>query len=57
MLSNDLKKSLKKGGYLVLSGILNKYEDRIKDTFKDLKLIEIKQSNDWSSFVYKEIDE
>ena len=57
MLSNDLKKSLKKGGYLVLSGILSKYEDRIKDTFKDLELIEIKQSNDWSSFVYKEIDE
>ena len=57
MLSNDLKKSLKKGGYLVLSGILNKYEDRIKDTFKDLELIEIKQANDWVSFVYKEMDE
>ena len=57
MLSNDLKKSLKKGGYLVLSGILNKYEDRIKDTFKDLELVEIKQANDWVSFVYKEMDE
>ena len=57
MLSNDLKKSLKKGGYLVLSGILNKYEDRIKDTFKDLELLEIKQANDWVSFVYKEMDE
>ena len=57
MLSNDLKKSLKKGGYLVLSGILNKYKDRIKDTFKDLELVEIKQANDWVSFVYKEMDE
>ena len=57
MLSNDLKKSLKKGSYLVLSGILNKYEDRIKDTFKDLELVEIKQANDWVSFVYKEMDE
>ena len=57
MLSNDLKKSLKKGGYLVLSGILNKYEDRIKDTFKDLELVEIKRANDWVSFVYKEMDE
>ena len=41
----------------LMNCILNKYEDRIKDTFKDLELVEIKQANDWVSFVYKEIDE
>ncbi|AQW81622.1 50S ribosomal protein L11 methyltransferase [Campylobacter pinnipediorum] len=53
MLEKDLKNILKDGAYLVLSGILAKYETRIKDTFKEFELVEQKQLNDWVSFVFK----
>lgn len=53
MLEKDLKNILNDGAYLVLSGILQKYEDRIKETFRDLKLVEQKKLNDWVSFVFK----
>lgn len=55
MLANDLKKAVKSGGYLILSGILDRYQDRIKTAFKELKLIEHKQLNDWVSYVFKKI--
>lgn len=53
ILEKDLKDKLKNGGILILSGILNKYEDRIKDKFKDLKLLDSIISNEWLSLVYK----
>ncbi|MCD8212577.1 MAG: 50S ribosomal protein L11 methyltransferase [Campylobacter sp.] len=53
MLANDLKNSLNHDAYLMLSGILIKYEDRIKQTFKELELVEQKLLNDWVSFVFK----
>lgn len=53
MLEKDLKKTVSKGGFLILSGILNRYEERIKESFCDLKLLEMKQANEWLSFVYK----
>lgn len=53
MLQNDLKKILNNGGYLVLSGILQKYSERIKENFKDLELVEQKELNEWVSFVFK----
>lgn len=49
ILQNDLKNSLNSGGILILSGILEKYLDRIKNSFKELEILEIKQKNDWVS--------
>ncbi|TEY04662.1 50S ribosomal protein L11 methyltransferase [Campylobacter sp. US33a] len=53
ILEKDLKNSLKDGAYLILSGILDKYEERVKDKFKDLKLVESLKVNEWLSLVYK----
>ena len=53
ILSADLKKALKPGGKLVLSGILEKYKDRIEQAFSDLSFICMKQKNEWLSFVYE----
>ena len=53
ILSADLKKALKPGGKLVLSGILEKYKDRIEQAFSDLSFIFMKQENEWLSFVYE----
>ncbi|OCX42482.1 ribosomal protein L11 methyltransferase [Campylobacter ornithocola] len=53
ILEKDLKDKTKKGGILILSGILNKYEERIKDKFKDLTLLECKYKGEWLSLAYK----
>ncbi|WP_297963886.1 50S ribosomal protein L11 methyltransferase [uncultured Campylobacter sp.] len=53
ILSADLKKALKPGGKLVLSGILEKYKDRIEQAFSDLSFVCMKQENEWLSFVYE----
>lgn len=53
MLQNDLKSHVKIGGILILSGILDKYLDRIKTAFKDFKLLELRQENEWLSFVFE----
>ena len=53
MLQNDLKKSVENGGILILSGILEKYLDRIKSSFSDLNLVEVSQKNEWVSLVFK----
>ena len=53
ILSADLKKALKPGGKLVLSGILEKYKDRIEQAFSDLNFVQMKKQNDWLSFVYE----
>ena len=52
-LSADLKKALKPGGKLVLSGILEKYKDRIEQAFSDLNFVQMKKQNEWLSFVYE----
>lgn len=53
MLEKDLKSHLAKGGFLILAGILDKYQERIQGAFKDLALKEQIQTNEWLSFVYK----
>lgn len=53
ILEKDLKKSVKKGGFLILSGILDKDNDKIKNSFKDFKEIEKIKANEWLSFVYQ----
>ena len=53
ILSADLKRALKPGGKLVLSGILEKYKDRIEQAFLDLNFVQMKKQNEWLSFVYE----
>ncbi len=53
ILSADLKKALKPGGKLVLSGILEKYKDRIEQASSDLNFVQMKKQNEWLSFVYE----
>ena len=53
ILSADLKKALKPGGKLVLSGILEKYKDRIEQAFSDLNFVQMKKQNEWLSFIYE----
>ncbi|WP_270985516.1 50S ribosomal protein L11 methyltransferase [Campylobacter helveticus] len=53
ILEKDMKNCLKENAILILSGILDKYEARIKDKFKDLSLVCELRKNEWLSLVYK----
>lgn len=52
-LKKELVANVKKGRFLILSGIIARYEERVKDEFKDLQLIKFCQKNEWLSFVYQ----
>jgi len=52
-LASDLKKAVKPGGYLILSGILDKKEELVKDSFKDLSLEKRTLKDEWVTLVYK----
>ncbi len=53
MIASDLKKCLEEDGILIISGILDKHENRIKNKFKDLEKLELIRKNEWLTFVYK----
>jgi len=53
MISKELKKCLKEGGTLVLSGILDKHLNRVLKKFDDLDQIEVIQKNEWVTLVLK----
>lgn len=53
MINKDLKKCLKKDSILIISGILDKHENKVKNKFKDLEEIETIYKNEWISIVYK----
>ncbi|TLS70847.1 50S ribosomal protein L11 methyltransferase [Aliarcobacter thereius] len=57
MISNDLKTSMKEDGTLILSGILDKYENRVKNSFNDLVLKERIQKNEWLTLIFKKTKE
>lgn len=54
-LSKDLKSHLKDGGYLIISGILNRYKERILESFNDLKCLENLSKNEWESFIFQKV--
>lgn len=51
MLSNDLKKAVKEDGILILSGILDKYVDKIEAKFASMTLLEKYQKEEWFTLV------
>ena len=50
-IAKDLKHALKNNGIIILSGILNKYEDRLMKKFNDLKLLERLPQDEWVTLV------
>jgi ribosomal protein L11 methyltransferase len=52
-IANDLKKSLKDDGILILSGILDKYEDKVLNFYKDCEIVEKIAQDEWVTLVLK----
>ncbi|WP_428738877.1 50S ribosomal protein L11 methyltransferase [Sulfurimonas sp.] len=52
-LANDLKKALKDDGILILSGILDKYEDKVLKMYADCDIVEKIHQDEWVSLLVK----
>ena len=52
-IAKDLKNATKEGGYLILSGILDKKEELVKESFADLTLEKRILKDEWITLVYK----
>ncbi|KFL34053.1 MULTISPECIES: 50S ribosomal protein L11 methyltransferase [unclassified Sulfurospirillum] len=51
MLASDLQRAVKEGGLLILSGILDKYVDKVEHRFSSMKLVEKYQKEEWFTLV------
>ena len=52
-IANDLKKITKSGGIMVLSGILDKYENKVLRFYQDCELIERIPQDEWVTLILK----
>ena len=52
-IAKDLKAALENNGILVLSGILNKYEDKVLSYYKNLTLVERIPQEEWITLILK----
>jgi len=52
-IANDLKKSLNDNAVLVLSGILNKYENKVLRFYKDCDVVEKIEQDEWITLILK----
>jgi ribosomal protein L11 methyltransferase len=52
-IAKDLKTACKEDGLLILSGILDKKEELVKESFKDLKLETRTLKDEWVTLIYK----
>lgn len=53
-IASDLKKRLKEGGKLILSGIMDKYEEKVLRAYRTFELTERIVENEWVSLVLTE---
>lgn len=53
ILANDLKKVLNDNGLLIISGILDKHENKVLAKFKDLEVIKVIHKNEWITAIFK----
>lgn len=53
MLSSDLKKAVKVDGFLILSGILDKYIEKVEQKYSSMTLVEKYQKDQWFTLVLK----
>ncbi len=56
MIASDLKTAVKEGGKIILSGILDKYEDKVTRAFRTLKVVERIAQDEWVTLVVKKSD-
>jgi ribosomal protein L11 methyltransferase len=52
-ISKDLKSACKTEGLLILSGILDKKEELVKESFKELTLLNRTLKDEWVTLIYK----
>jgi len=52
-IAKDLIRVTRKGGILILSGILDKKEEQVTEVYSPLELVERKQKDEWVTLVYK----
>jgi len=52
-ISKQLKSRVQDGGILILSGILDKKESIVTDSFSDMRLLKRVQKDEWITLVYK----
>ncbi|MDQ1326205.1 MAG: ribosomal protein methyltransferase [Campylobacterota bacterium] len=52
-IAKDLKSATKEGGYLILSGILDKKEDLVTASFKDFTQVKRTLRDEWVTLVYQ----
>ncbi|SFV60297.1 Ribosomal protein L11 methyltransferase [hydrothermal vent metagenome] len=52
-IANDLKNALEKDGILILSGILDKYEKKVLQYYKDCEIIEKIAQEEWVTLILK----
>ena len=53
MISSDLKRLINDNGIIILSGILDKYEDKIVKKFSEFETKEIIRKNEWVTIILK----
>jgi len=53
MINSDLKKSVKERGNLILSGIIDKYFDKVKKKFSDFELVKHIEKGEWHTLMLK----
>ena len=51
MLSRDLENAVKQDGLLILSGILDKYIEKVERKFSSMKCVEKYQKDEWFTLV------
>jgi ribosomal protein L11 methyltransferase len=53
MISNDIKKITKDNGLIILSGIMEQHKQKVLKKFKDCKIIDEIQQNEWVTLIVK----
>ncbi len=52
-LSKELKEAVKEGGFLLLSGIVRKQKSKVAKSFKELKLVQEIDQEEWVTLLFK----
>lgn len=52
-IKKDLKARAKRGGLIILSGILKKYKERVLENFSEFQVVETKENDEWTALVLK----
>jgi len=53
LIKKDLLNALKEGGILIMSGIIDKRVDSIKERYSELELLECNNDNEWNTIVFR----